>query len=231
MMNLKKIINAVLPPACLGCRSRLLSHEHYFCTSCMAQWTPANIHGTVSDNELARLFWGFFPIDGAAAVYSYIPGTSIGTLLHTMKYGNKADLCRMMGRQMAANDAVIELLQPVEVLIPVPLTPKRQHMRGYNQAEEMCRGIAEVTGLEVCNDVLERVRFADSQTAMSREERLENIRGAFRLADGTKVSGKHIAVVDDIITTGATVSECLLMLRDVPDLHISVLSLGWTSSY
>lgn len=201
----------------------------------MSRWSHPNLRGNAADNELARLFWGFFPIEGAASLFTYKSGTSISELLHSMKYRNKAGLCQMMGRLMAEDDIIRSVLNDTDVLIPVPLTAKRQHERRYNQSEELCKGIVEVMAQEenthvisIYTDILQRVKFTDSQTSMTREERADNIRGAFKLTDDSKVIGKHVVIVDDIITTGATVSECLLMLRDVPGIRISVLSLGWT---
>lgn len=150
--------------------------------------------------------------------------------IHNMKYRNKPNLCRMMGRLIAIDELAAQLLEHVDILIPVPLTPKRKRERHYNQSELICQGISEITGIPVVTNALERIRFDGSQTALTTEERKENIRNAFRLGDTSQIEGKSIAIVDDIITSGATIIECLTILRDVPNIRITVLSLGKTRS-
>lgn len=224
----KRISEAFMPRQCAICRHRLLDSESLICSECAMQLPAIDLHGTSQDNNLARLFWGFFPIEGAATAYKYISGSVMTGLLHSMKYGHNAPLCQFAGQLMTMNDMIMNVLKDADVLIPVPLTVARQRERGYNQSEQICLGISRTTHLPVITDVLIRTKFTESQTAMTAEERIENIKDAFTIANTQLIEGKHIIIVDDVITTGATVSECILQLRNVPNLRISVLSFALT---
>lgn len=217
-----------MPRECAVCRHRLLDSESHICSDCVMQLPVISLHGTYQDNSLARLFWGYFHIEGAATAYRYSTGGVMTGMLHSMKYGHNAPLCQLAGQLMTINDIVMDVLKDADALIPVPLSVARQQERGYNQAEQICIGISRETQLPVITDVLTRVKFVESQTAMTAEERIENIKGAFVTANTQQIEGKHIVIVDDVITTGATVSECILQLRNVPNLRISVLSFAWT---
>lgn len=224
----KRISEAFMPRQCAICRHRLLDSESLICSECAMQLPVIALEGTHQDNNLARLFWGFFPIEGAATAYRYVTGGVMSGMVHNMKYGNQALLCQFAGQLMTMNDMVMDVLKDADALIPVPLTVARQRERGYNQAEQICIGISHETQLPIITDAIIRIKFTESQTAMTSAERIENIKGAFVAGNTQQIEGKHIVIVDDIITTGATVSECILQLRDIPNLRISVLSFAWT---
>ena len=204
-----------------------MSHERHVCTNCLASW-PKTTYPSVGDNALARLFWGVMPICSATAVYVYNPGDILASTIHAMKYGHDASLCHFAGRLMAADPLCASLLSTADVLVPIPLTGDRQKERGYNQSRELCVGIATVFRLEICETLLARKSFSKSQTRLTAMERQENVRGTFSLISAEEVRGKHIVLVDDIITTGATMRECLLQLRDIPDVRISILAFAKT---
>lgn len=227
---LKKIADAVLPQRCIMCRRRLLSSERHLCSECCLDLPPANIGLDAADNLMARMFWGVFPIEGATAVCSYLPGSSLSAVIHGMKYGHQPSLCRFVGKIIASNAMARTILDTADALVPVPLTPGRQAERGYNQSEQICLGISEQTGIPVLTNVLRRIRFTDSLTAMSMNERRRSICGAFGLDNQHAVEGLHIVIVDDVVTTGATISECLITMRDIPGLRASVVTFAMTNS-
>lgn len=225
---LKRVLDIFFPKYCVACRGRLLSGERLLCLSCMIQLPRFVVHD-IHDNDLARRFWGVFPIEAAVAGYRYIPGEAMTRILHKMKYYRGDDLCQYVGMALAAEPAVAQLLSQAEVLVPVPLNETRLKQRRYNQSHKLCEGIQQATGMEIVADALKRIRFTDSQTAMTREERMQNIRGAFAIGDVAPLVGRHVVLVDDVVTTGATMMECLSVLRDVPGIKISVLSMCMTS--
>lgn len=227
---LKPYLNAILPPSCLCCKGRLISNEQYVCSECLASWPRPHLGDNPHDNRMARLFWGVFPIEGATAAYSYSPEGMLTQTIHTMKYGDRPDLCRMMGKLIAIAPQASELLKDVDILLPVPLSRQRQRERHYNQSELLCQGISSITHHPIITDALIRTHFTFSQTAMTAQERTQNIRGAFSLVDASKIEGKSIAIIDDIITTGSTVMECITMLRNVKDIKITVISLALTNN-
>lgn len=222
------LLRTLFPPLCLCCGNRLLRGEEYVCTECMMQ-LPRTMLGTdVTDNIFVRRFWGTLPIVGGTAVFVYHPGSELTNIIHKMKYGNRPTLCRFMGKVMAHHAMTRQLLSTADALVPVPITQYRQRERGYNQSELLCQGISAVTSTPIITDALVRTRFDISQTALSHEERRENIRNAFTLHNADALQGKHIVLVDDIVTTGSTTIECLFTLSQVPNIHLSILALAWT---
>ncbi|MGM9712641.1 MAG: ComF family protein [Prevotella sp.] len=226
--QLSSLADIFFPPICLCCGGRLLSHERHVCTGCLASW-PKTPYASVVDNDLARLFWGIYPIRSAAAAFIYCPGDALATTIHRMKYGHDTSLCHFAGRLMASDALCHEILSTADILVPIPLSRQRERERGYNQSRELCVGIASVVPIAICDTLLARKSFSQSQTMLTARERQENVEGAFSLLSAEGLRGKHIVLIDDIITTGATMRECLLQLRDIPDIEISILAFAKTS--
>lgn len=223
-----KLLNAIFPQPCIVCKRRLIGGEKYICLHCMAS-LPRNTYSLpVADSELAHRLWGVFPVEGAVTAFLYQRDGIMAPIVHRMKYRGNKPLCHYMGRQMALAVADSGIFEGVDVLVPVPLTMERKRERGYNQSLLLCEGISEVTGIGIETGVLHRRFFGGSQTEMTVSERLENVKGAFYADNLERLNGKHVLVVDDVITTGSTVRECVLQIRDVPSIRISVLALAWT---
>lgn len=226
--QLSSLADIFFPPICLCCGGRLLSHERHVCTGCLASW-PKTAYAPVEDNDLARLFWGIYPIRSATAAFIYCPGDALATTIHRMKYGHDSSLCHFAGRLMASDALCREILSTADILVPIPLSRQRERERGYNQSRELCVGIASVIPIDICDTLLARKSFSQSQTMLTARERQENVEGSFSLLSDEGLRGKHIVLIDDIITTGATMRECLLQLRDIPDIEISILAFAKTS--
>jgi ComF family protein len=118
----------------------------------------------------------------------------------------------------------------IDLLLPVPLSRKRIHQRGYNQSERLAQGISDVTGLPIETKALRRTRFLQSQTQLSRQERQQNVADMFTVSNASRLQGRHVLLIDDICTTGATLTACANALKDIPGLKISLLTLGFTKS-
>ena len=146
--------------------------------------------------------------------------------VHNLKYNNHPEAGTAMGRMAAEEFAAFGFFEGIDAIIPVPLTKKRQRQRGYNQSLEIACGVAAVVGLPVITDAVERVSFSESQTRKSLRERMENVENAFRATGKGDLNGKHLLVVDDIVTSGATICACVDALKKVADIKVSVFSLG-----
>ena len=133
---------------------------------------------------------------------------------------------RMMGKELLPSG----FFDGIDGIIPIPLAKKRQRQRGYNQSVEIARGVSEVTGLPILNQVVRRTNFKSSQTQLGRWERNENVETVFELIDGNAIRGKHLLIIDDVITTGATMIACAQQLVKAGDVKVSVLSLGFAKS-
>ena len=226
-----ELLDLLLPRYCKGCGRRLTSKEKCLCLHCVVKLPRTGLWREPEENVLARSFWGRTGgahINKVAAYLSYGKTTTVGRIVHAFKYKNDKTLARDMGRLMAQELSAEGFFEDIDCLVPVPLTFWRRFRRGYNQAEWLARGVGEITGLPVCSGILRRKRFDGSQTMLSSRERQENVAGAFVMNQekAENLKGKHILIIDDVITTGATTRECASQLAKVPDVKISILALA-----
>lgn len=223
------MLDTLLPRYCIGCDRRLLPSEKTLCLHCLISLPRTRLWVNPEENVLAKQFWGRTngkEVRKVAAFLSYGKTTTVGRIVHAFKYYGKRRLAYEMGCLMAQELKEAGFFDGVDCLVPVPLTLWRRLRRGYNQAEYMARGVGKVTGLPVCTGVLRRKRFNTSQTRLTARERNENVTGSFyvdmRCAEA--VRGKHLLLIDDVITTGATSRECARQLAGIPDVEISILA-------
>ena len=223
-----RLLDIISPRQCVVCGRRLMPSERSLCTVCLLHLPRTNYHLNAYDNAMNRLFWGLERVERAAAYFHYEPHSEVARLVYALKYRQRPDIGEDMGRLMARELAPSGFFDGIDVLLPVPLARKRLRQRGYNQSEMLARGISEVTHLPIAVDVLRRERFEQSQTALGRRERQENVEGVFVQKQAIRLNGRHVLLVDDICTTGATLLACIKALKDVENLQISVLTLGLT---
>jgi len=215
---------------CSICGQRLAINEQVLCASCHLHLPLTYYEKTPLDNPMARRFWGQFPLERASALFFYGPRTKVSQLVFDMKYRSMPEVAEGMGAIVARQFAAEHFFEGIDAIIPMPITRRRQWERGYNQSMEMARGISKVTALPIYNNVVRRISFSQSQTTMHANERLQNVENAFELVDADRIAGKHLLLVDDVVTTGATVIACGRELAKAKDVRISVLSLGLTKS-
>lgn len=227
---LTKVLDFVSPRLCVICGRRLLPSQPLLCSHCTLHLPVTDYYLSPLDNPMARLFWGLFPIERASALFFYEPKASTRELIYDLKYRGFPMIGEEMGALIARHYQPAGFFEGVDAIIPVPLTRRRMWQRGYNQSEMLARGIREVTGLQILTDVLKRTSFKGSQTKKNQWERRENVDGVFRLVRPDDIRGKHILLIDDIITTGATIVACADELCKAGDVKISVLSLGLTKA-
>lgn len=208
------------------------------CPECLLRMPYACFRGTEA-NPVELLFWGQIPVMRASSMLTFQPGNEVGRLIHAIKYDGRKDLAVEMGRCMAQELLPTGFFDGMDHLQPVPLHPNRQRQRGYNQSEELARGIAEVTGLPLGHFV-KRVVDNVSQTHIEHHERHDNVKDIF-VRDETELKTRqprHVLIVDDVITTGATTTSCAKALAGItddirqstPGLSISVLSLAFAGA-
>lgn len=224
---LNALLDFISPRACRMCGNRLALTEGEICSVCNWQLPRTGYCETAYDNPMARLFWGRFQVERVAGWMHYQPSNPQCKLIYDLKYYNADELAVYLGTVVAKEYSEYGFFEDIDLIVPVPLTLFRRLKRGYNQSERIARGIAEITGLPVVN-ALKRVRFTESQTRLDGIRRAENVAGAFKLSKPEAVRGKHVLIVDDVITTGATVSACAEELSKAGNVKISVLSLGIT---
>ncbi|MBQ8520448.1 MAG: ComF family protein [Bacteroides sp.] len=214
------------PRYCVVCDTRLCKAEENLCFKCLSRLPRTHLHRR-KDNELEKNFWGRFPIERASSFLYYSKGGDVRKLLYELKYYGNRQIGLTLGKCMAAEMQASGFFEGIDVLIPVPLHPKKRRSRGYNQSEVLAEGIASVTGIPVASDWLSRNEHTETQTHKSQYERWLNVEGAFVCNDPQRMAGKHILLIDDVLTTGATIVACADALKAVCDLRISVLTLAW----
>ena len=203
--------------------------EEVLCSKCLYD-LPRTRAWLTADNMVARQFWGRIPIDLACSLFHFAKGSRYQHLLHLLKYSGRRDIGVYLGKQLGHELAQVADYGNISAIVPVPLHPKKQQMRGYNQSQAIAEGIAHYTGWRVEPNVLIRHRFTQTQTRKNHDERMLNVANAFAVQQGEQLRGQHILLVDDVITTGATLEHCAhTLLNGCPDIRISIASLAYSS--
>ena len=223
-----RLLDVVSPRSCSVCGRRLSPSERVLCASCHLHLPLTNYELSPLDNPMARLFWGQFPVERAAALFFYQAQAPHSQLIYDLKYRSMPDVGEALGVMAARRFATQGFFDGIDALVPMPITRRRRWQRGYNQSEMIAQGVQTVTGLPIFNNVVRRNRFNQSQTTQHAWERMLNVEDAFSLVDGDKLAGRHVLLIDDVITTGATIIACGRTLAAIPNIRISVMSLGLT---
>jgi len=231
VIQLKEIRNAVLhllfPHVCAGCGSDIVSEQNILCMRCVNAMPETNFE-LHTGNPVEKIFWGRLPLVSATAQFYFTKESLMQDLMHQFKYkGNKElglQLGRIIGNQLRLSDRF-----PVDALIPLPLFPAKEKRRGYNQAAMICYGMAEYMNVPVWENVITRPQHTDTQTKKGRIERWKNIEGKFELIKPEVIRNKHVLLVDDVVTTGATLEACGSELLKAPNSQLSIATLCMAS--
>ena len=213
------------PRCCVVCGRRIHQGEQFLCLHCLLSLPRTHYH-TSAENEVEKDFWGKLPIQRASAFLYYAKGSIVRKLLYELKYYGNKEIGEALGAVMATEMRSSGFFDGIDYIIPVPLHPKKQRQRGYNQSECIAKGIAAVTHLPILTNRLLRSHYTNTQTHKSSYERWQNMSGMFTCPQIDGLSGKHVLLVDDVLTTGATLVACGDALRAVKDIQISVLTLA-----
>ena len=225
-----RILDFISPRLCVVCGRRLSPTERSICSVCVLHLPRTTYQFSPDDNPMAQLFWHLTPVERAAALLYYEPHSELARIIYDLKYHDRPDIGEDMGRLMANEMQLAHYFDGIDVLLPVPLSRKRLRQRGYNQSEQLAIGVRDITHLPIVNKALRRKHFVKSQTRLSRYERQENVEDMFELRDSSLLEGKHVLLIDDICTTGATLTACVDVLKKIPGIRLSVLTLGFTKT-
>jgi competence protein ComFC len=219
----KPTLDFVLPPICLQCESPLLNGEKYLCTKCADSIVRID---NKSNADLRRINSND-NVSKAYSLFLFTEGNAIQTLIHHLKYGQMRKIGREYGKQLAEEVLKSENLN-TDFIVPVPLHISKKRERGYNQSDFICEGISEVLNVPLLIKGLKRLKFTKTQTKLTREERQENVRDAFRVRKKyiQIIKDKNIILVDDVITTGSTIIECAGVLKSNGCGDITVCSIA-----
>lgn len=218
---LDSLVQTLFPSTCACCGDILMPGEKQLCINCLADLT-ATRYTSHNDNRTERLLGGRIAFSKATSIFIFRHGNTVQKTVHAMKFHGDSDLCLLMGRQMGLELLASGRFDDIDLLIPVPLHWWRRLRRGYNQSELLCRGIAQVMHRKVNTRALRRHRYTQQQSLQASSDREKNVQGAFSLRRPDDLAGRHILLVDDVLTTGATISSCCDALKNVNNLKISI---------
>ena len=226
---LQRLLDLTNPRACAVCRQRLAVEETLFCTVCLLHLPLTHFLAQPDDNPMTQMFWGRLPIEKAYAMMYYTAHATSSYPLYKLKYMNAPETGVELGRYVGKQMYKANFFTGIDALVPVPLTEKHQRKRGYNQSRMIAEGIAEESRLPIWDNVIRRKNFHSSQTNKGRLERAMNVEQAFELIDYDKIKGAHLLIVDDVVTTGATVCSLGKELQKADDVKLSLVSIGFAS--
>ncbi len=220
------LLRLLFPQYCVMCGNLLERTEEYLCATCQRD-LPRTHFTADGANPLEREFWGHAPVTRAAAHFFYYKHNAACRILYELKYNHFPQIGVYMGQMMAREMQPSGFFEGIDLLVPVPLAPSRERQRGYNQCDMLAKGVSRVTSIPVSTGQLVRHVANPTQTRKGRMERWDNVQGIFSVTDVTPFSGRHILLIDDVITTGATLVSCMQALSAVPNLKVSILALAF----
>lgn len=219
------LLSLVYPDLCIICGESLVRGEKMICLNCFNNIPKTNYH-LEPDNTVEKRFWGKVPVYRGTSFFYFYKGSPFQKLLHELKYKGNKEIGEIIGKYAAIDLISSPDFCTVDVIIPVPLHPKKLAKRGYNQSECIANGLASVLKKPVDIYNLKRIRETKTQTKKSIFERYKNTKGVFALQDKTIFREKHVLIVDDVLTTGSTLEACMQVLMETKHIRISVFTLA-----
>jgi ComF family protein len=198
------------------------------CFSCFSNLPLTNFN-QYPDNPVEKVFWGRLPVFACASYLYFNKHSLVQSLIHQLKYKGNRDIGHYLGTKLGESVLGSGRFMDLDALVPLPLHPRKMRKRGYNQATILCEAMAEVLRIPVIDNAVTRGSATETQTRKSRLERWQNMEGKFKLADPPLLKNKNILLVDDIITTGATLEACGQELLKIPGLALGIATLAYTS--
>lgn len=228
-MKFSSLMEFFFPRTCPVCGRMLTETEKDLCVSCLMELPYTKI-GNTHCNEFEKTFWLEIPICRASTLLYYGRDNATTEILHLMKYDHRRDLCISMGIILANRLKPTGFFQGIDLIVPVPLHPNKLRLRGYNQSELLSQGISHVMGIPLCTAAIIRRVDNPTQTQKSFASRREGPDDLFAASPEAcrLLKAKHVLLVDDVLTSGATMIACAKTIADVPDITISILTLAWT---
>jgi len=229
MQSLKNTFSSTLhlfyPHVCTGCGSDLLQENNLLCLHCIND-LPQTGFAQYNNNPVEKIFWGRIPVTAAHSEFYFAKETLIQHLIHQLKYKNNTAIGFYMGEMMGRSLLHSNRFSEIDYLVPLPLYPDKERKRGYNQAAIICNGVSEIMNIPVITGNVTRRRFTETQTRKHRTERWENVAESFAVKNPAELKGKSILLVDDVVTTGATLEACGNALLQIEGVKLYIATLA-----
>ena len=221
--NLKAVLNLIFPRLCILCYNETPNEGQDFCVDCLINMPYTN-HFKVKDNHAAQKFWGRFQYEDVASLLNFYNYSDVKWRMHRLKYEGRKDIGYRLGLMVGKRMFVTNLFKGIDIIIPIPLHAEKKAKRGYNQATYFAKGISEILKIPIREDVIIKHVYTKSQTKMGRIERIRNVFNSFELVDKNGIQGRHILIVDDVLTTGATIEACARKLMESKNIKLSIVT-------
>lgn len=217
----------LLPCYCAGCGKQRVYPQAPICYTCLSDlWESTyDLH---TQRTLEQQFWGRIPLRSVIIPFPLRTGSVLQQALHQLKYHHRPGIRKFLGKIAARQWSTCDPTPSFDALMPLPLHPAKKRIRGYNQAESVCQGIHEATGIPIWRNLVQSKRFTETQTNKDRGERWTNMQETFALCDTELATSKHLLLVDDVLTTGATLEACGQVLLQLPNIELSFFAVGRT---
>lgn len=222
---LKNLLAFFYPAMCPACGHALQQNEKGICLSCFFHLPETDYH-LQAETPLTNIFTGRIPVETAAALLLYKKGNAVQKILHALKYKGNRQIAISLGEYYGNKLCRLEKFREIDLIIPIPLHPKKMKSRGYNQSECFAKGLSEGMKIPYATDILIRTIFTQTQTKKSRFSRWENVKEVFQVLDPGKLKDKTVILCDDVLTTGATIEAAAAELLKESNVKIFVITLA-----
>lgn len=222
---LNNLLSLFYPRICIGCHNILQENEPHLCLECLLHLPETNYH-SFPRNPLIEIFLGRVKVEDVFCFLQYRKGNSVQSILHELKYKGNKELGAYLAKLYAEKLMLEHKFDKIDIILPIPLHPKKLKLRGYNQSEWIAKGLTEATNIPYSTRHLVRNTFTETQTKKSRFNRWENVKDVFMIQNGDELIGKHILICDDVLTTGATTEAAIRKVLEIEGTRVSVLALA-----
>ena len=225
----KNLLKLLFPSLCYGCNELLLNNEKIICSSCIHH-LPYTHHHLLEQNDTLNKFYGIVDLEFAYSMLYFHKEGIVQNLIHQLKYKGKQEIGTFLGLNYAPSLHLLKEKYRIDEIIPVPLHPKRLKERNYNQVETFCLALSNELNIPYNDTLLSRNEYSKTQTKKNKVERQTSGKNLFEVKNNTESNGKHFLLIDDVITTGATIEACTKALLKIPNAKVSVITLAYTQS-
>lgn len=223
---LQDLLTLFYPKVCAACAESLYAHEQHLCNDCYLHLPKSNFHAQRA-NPVERIFWGRIPLGAAASFYLFNKGSKVQRLLHGLKYKGKQEAGEMVGLWYGEALKKQQEFADADVIVPVPLHPRRLKQRGYNQSAAFARGLGATLNVSVDESLIKRNVYTATQTKKGKFTRWQNMKDIFEADPALDLNAKHVLLVDDVITTGSTIEACYNALAKKGNVRVSVATIAY----
>lgn len=226
MALINDFLSLIYPRSCPACGEILYGHEKRLCRLCLLTLPRSGFH-VQENNALSLLLGGRVPLEKTLCLFHFEKSGKVQKLVHAIKYKGQKELAHYLGNLLGKDYQSAALPATFDLILPVPLHPKREKARGYNQSRELAKGLSEALGLPILDHAVQRVKASSSQTRKKKFERWENVEGLFAKNPNADLKHKHLLLVDDVVTTGATIEALWQCLKDEEGIRVSLACIGF----